>query len=146
MTNLVLQFTNLCFAATLETSPDLCHWRDIEARFYACPSPSTFTIPRTNAIRFFRLRLGDNGIVPTPAAPFALVVATNEVWLSCGMVFNCADDPMSRYRWIRNGQELTNAASFITDHPGPGWHNYSVQAIDGTNAGWQSPTTTVYLP
>lgn len=140
MTNILIAFTNLCFAATLETAPTLAGpWQPTATLASTCAEAKAFTVAPTNPAGFFRLRLHDNGLVPTPGNPFALVV-TNAVWLSAPLVFNCQDDPMSFYRWTRDGAVITNRAgrSDIIDVPPPGIHTYQVQAVDQGQTSWWS--------
>ena len=136
---LTLLFTNIVFACALETAPDLSGpWVEIARERTTCPQTHTFTVEPTNAAAFFRLRLLDNGLVPTPDRPYALRIGSG-VALSCPNVYNCTDDPMTRYKWFRDGLFIGESRrGDFTDYPPAGSHSYQAIAVDGVLESWPS--------
>jgi hypothetical protein len=149
MTNLVIHFTNLAFAVMLQSTTDLAdeNWVDIRQSISACPSAHSISVVPNQPQMFYRAIPLDNGIVPTPGQPHATVNGSS-VTLDTGLVFNCNDDPMSYYKWYRDGELIGNGTphgSEFTDTPPPGVHLYQVKAVDFDKESWLSQGALVYI-
>jgi hypothetical protein len=139
ITNLVIQFTNVAFAAVLETATDPAGpWTEAQESFSACPQLHTFNVPvTTNAMfaaasidptnsipgggtnmafessaRFFRGKFLDNGVEPTPQNVYAQRWTATSIAVSATMQFRCDDSQAGPTEFWRS----TNGVNFTLVH------------------------------
>lgn len=160
-TNVVIASTSLVFTARLEVSdgPDDefgASWSFVEDQFSACPEPKSFIAPILDSSRIYRVRLLDNGIVPTPYDLRAYKDSLgSQVYLDWPLVFQCNDDPVDSFSVYRkdNGTDWKLIGSATGSNPhwsddglAIGGYAYKVKARVGTNESWFSDEAYVSFP
>lgn len=146
---LMLKFTNVVFSAMLQTA-DSPHgpWQDSQLSVSQCAETHTFAVPMTNTHRFFRLRLLDNGQVPTPELVHAVKASATSIHVSASMQFDCHDDLFQRTEFWRshNGGEFIHIRSmpypWFTDTAlAPGTYRYRARIEGGKFSGSEAVVT-----
>lgn len=144
-TNLVISSSHESFVAYLDATDDPMDdfgpsWSQVAESHNGCPTIHSFTVPIDSARhRFFRIRLGDNGLVPTPS--INVFASENVVSIYANQVFMCNDDSVDYYQlWRRdNGGQYTvigNRAphdSYWIETLPSGGYDYYIQAYYSTN-------------
>jgi hypothetical protein len=139
MHNLVIQFTNLAFAAILETSPTVSGpWKEVHIRYAGCPQKHTFAVSTSKPLEFLRVRFLDNGVEPTPENVSASRWTSTSIAVSATLQFRCDDSQAGPYEFWRakEGGEFTlirtqiNPAFLDTNLP-PGTYLYRARIVGG---------------
>jgi hypothetical protein len=166
-TNLVVTSLSNSFAAALEEAygdtplddPDFVSWHEISASYDACPAQHVFRVPIQSGARLklYRIRLVDNGVVPTP---FDVRTYKNQfgrqVYIGWPLLFQCNDDNVQSFDVFRsdNGWPFVKVGSVSGNRPWwgetnlpPGGYSFRIQAVVGTNSSfYQTNEAYVTIP
>lgn len=143
-TNIMITWHTQVFAATLEKSNTLNQWEAHSFQSDSCPGERTWVLPAEAHAEFFRLKLNDNGLAPTPKMPEAYTVGTN-IQLVVQGVLHCNSNPVTNYFYLRDGQQIGSTPNglFTDTNALKGMHLYQVKTATGRGMSLASEYATV---
>jgi hypothetical protein len=143
------------YAAALEVARTPAGpWQQVATDWSPRPQAHAFVVGHEAPEQYYRVRLLDNGLVPTPYGVQAWLTPKRTVRVSCALLFRPDDSQMGPFRVYRCGADgvavyvgtTANASVQWEDRPPAGTWSYRMQTVDGAQLSWLSdPSNYVTL-